>query len=377
MLEQDIKETYHRMADADMPPAHITIPAATSRAARTRMRARRAGLVATPFLAAAAVLAVVAVVLVAEGGPGHDEPPAPAAPGPAGVAPVGFNVLRPYERLGGLAAGGHQGWMNGTPEWQWVTIGGKAESADALVSFARGQCTVTRTELSCPQVSGAIATPRIQSRGSRVASVHGRPAYWYPHGFVSFESTDVSVSPSSGGIDTHKNGVTKIWDGVLTWQYARGGWAKLYARTPQAALAVARATRFGPTVAPIFRLGVQLTGMPASARVNYLLAGPSQRSDVELGISGGYPELGYHLGPNACTPDRDVAGKISTLTIDGYRVRVFRVDGRPPWSLCAPDAEGLTVTIDGGSSEAAVTSLFRHVRVLGADPADWTTKPIG
>jgi hypothetical protein len=376
VLENDIRAVYRQMNTMNLPPSRISIPVATSRGARTRMRARRAGLVATPVLAAAAVLAVVAVVLVAEGSPSPHGRPAPSAPGPAGAAPVAFNVLRPYERLGGLAAGVHQGWINGTPDWQWVTIGGKPESADALVSFARGQCAVTRTELTCPQALGAIATPRIQSRGSRVGYVHGRPAYWYPHGFVSFESAKGIVSRSAGG-GTHESGVTKIWDGVLTWQYARGGWAKLYARTPQAALPIARATRFGPAVAPTFRLGIQLTGMPASAHVNYLLAGPSERSDVELGISGGYPELGYHLGPNACTPDRDVAGKISTETINGYRVRVFRVDGQPPWSLCAPDARGLTVTIDGGSSDAAVTSLFRHVRVLGADPAGWTTKPIG
>jgi hypothetical protein len=374
VLENDIRDVYRQMNSMNLPPSRISIPAATSRGARTRTRARHAGLVATPFLAAAAVLAVVGVVLVAEGGPGHHGPPAPVTPGLAGAAPIAFNVLRPYERLGGLAAGAHQGWMNGTPDWQWVTIGGKADSADALVTFARGQCTVSRTKLSCPEAAGAIATPRIQSLGSQAAEVHGRPAYWYPHGFVSSET---AIGSESTNGSSHESRVTKIWDGVLTWQYARGGWAKVYARTPAAALAIARATRFGPAVAPSFRLAVQLTGMPAGTRVNYLLAGPSQRSDVELGISGDYPEFGYHVGRNACTPARDIVGKVSTQTINGYRVQVFRVDGQPPWSLCAPDARGLTVTIDGGSSEAAVTSLFRHVQVLGTDSADWTTKPIG
>jgi hypothetical protein len=47
--------------------------------------------------------------------------------------------------------------------------------------------------------------------------------------------------------------------------------------------------------------------------------------------------------------------------------------------LCAPHADGLLVfeTVTGAHARVSVTTLFQHMRVLGAKPSAWTTRPIG
>ena len=48
--------------------------------------------------------------------------------------------------------------------------------------------------------------------------------------------------------------------------------------------------------------------------------------------------------------------------------------------LCAPRARGLIVVISefGPHPAISVNSLFgRHLRLLGPNPANWTSKPIG
>ena len=63
-------------------------------------------------------------------------------------------------------------------------------------------------------------------------------------------------------------------------------------------------------------------------------------------------------------PTRSVTGR-DTLTSQG---------------LCAANADGLALYIGqhGAHPPISVASLFRdHLRLLGANPANWTTKPIG
>ena len=48
--------------------------------------------------------------------------------------------------------------------------------------------------------------------------------------------------------------------------------------------------------------------------------------------------------------------------------------------LCAPRARGLIVVISefGAQPAISVNSLFgHHLRLLGPNPANWTSKPIG
>ena len=68
--------------------------------------------------------------------------------------------------------------------------------------------------------------------------------------------------------------------------------------------------------------------------------------------------------------------------IAGYSVTITRVPaGREPaiQELCAADADGLTIDVfvNGNRPAIDVTQLFAHLRLLGPNPAHWTTMPTG
>jgi hypothetical protein len=182
--------------------------------------------------------------------------------------------------------------------------------------------------------------------------------------------------------------------GLLSWQWAKGGWAVLIAPDVQTALRVARSLRVGPAAGPAVEFPVQLTGLLADWRVNWVTAEPAKgvyyasafdiaagRTDTLPGFSSqltpvlavtGLAHNGYdgscHAPPaNAWRPE----------TIDGYLtyVRVLRLQS----VLCTTDADGLYLQLTLGTHPViSVTNLFaHHVRLLGPDPANWTTKPIG
>jgi hypothetical protein len=47
--------------------------------------------------------------------------------------------------------------------------------------------------------------------------------------------------------------------------------------------------------------------------------------------------------------------------------------------VCAAHADGLSVDIEefGPHPSIGVASLFKHLRLLGTNPANWTSNPIG
>ena len=75
-------------------------------------------------------------------------------------------------------------------------------------------------------------------------------------------------------------------------------------------------------------------------------------------------------------------GQSRRETINGYRVIVDRlpaVRGNPVVrQVCAADADGLFVFVSTyGRSRPDATGLFaHHLRLLGPDPANWTTRPV-
>lgn len=78
MLEEDIQSLYERMAGMEQPPSSIGIPGA-GRAGRARLARRRAAAVATPVLAAAAVIAIALAASVQGGLPERIRPAAQRA----------------------------------------------------------------------------------------------------------------------------------------------------------------------------------------------------------------------------------------------------------------------------------------------------------
>jgi hypothetical protein len=70
-------------------------------------------------------------------------------------------------------------------------------------------------------------------------------------------------------------------------------------------------------------------------------------------------------------------GEPGSKIINGYQVVVTNMTKE---QLCAPRARGLIVVISefGARPAISVNSLFgHHLRLLGPNPANWTSKPIG
>jgi hypothetical protein len=211
-----------------------------------------------------------------------------------------------------------------------------------------------------------------------------------------------------------------FWAGpYLIWQYARGGWADLLLPTSygrpkpsnaakreaakREAVKIADHVQYGAATPPLV-FPVQLTGLPSRWRVSsvyYLPDGGVLRAS-RFALGTGTPDLGadggleyqtnlpyFNIDPAASHkgycyryPNRKNSRERSTLeTINGYRVVVtHRTRSLPSQDLCITHADGLALYISefGVHPPISLASLFRdHLRLLGANPANWTAKPIG
>jgi hypothetical protein len=300
---------------------------------------------------------------VGPAGPG----PGPAAAGPA--APRQFNPLVPYASFGWLPAG--QSLVSGgiTPTASYMDT-----DEWSLFVYAGGQCHLTGSAsvLNCP---GA----KLQIR--RAPDVAGHRAFWYSPGIV--------------------------------WQYARGGWARISIPAPNLsavlrskqglagqALKIAGHVRYGVTTQLVFP--ARFSGLPSQWQVHnsshyerdggllradqYMLTTGSSRFDPHVGDTGVWTDAPYiivHPAPRkgTCSP-HDPSSKNTSAIINGYRVVLKRthIDGVPMQELCGAHADGLwfDIQVFGAHPSIDVTSLFRdHMRLLGTNPADWTSQPIG
>ncbi len=367
MLEEDIKSLYDRMADMDQPPSSISIPGA-GRAGRVRLNRRRATAVATPVLAAVAVIAIALTASI-QGGLHETQPT-----GTGQRAPQYFNPLRPYARFGWLPPGSRGGLRaenTGTISQGEMSLGNPLGASLGL--YAAGVCHVTGHALNCAE---AVPVPL----GRSVAQVDGHPAYWTAPQKV--RSPFALTTP-----------------GVLAWQYAVGGWAVLeyqsagHASARNEAVKIADRVLLGYRGEPAIRFPVQLTDVPANWQVNCVatsLLGHVMyaTSDVvtagrvtgsECGDDNPLNAPHFDLGQgakNAC------AGLIyahpQPEVINGYQVVLGAEKTWPNYELCADDAAGTFVWIAiGAHPTLSPASIFaRHLRLLGSNPAKWTTEPV-
>jgi hypothetical protein len=386
MLEQEIKAVYQRMADSDQPPSRVSLQAA-GRRGRASLRWRRAGVAVTPLLAAGAVLAVVLPANLLDGAPGGSEQTT------TGAAPEYFSALRPYAALGSLPGGASFNLEFLEPSEEVLESGGWW----AFTAYAAStDCRMTRGVLACPRAEPPMMS-RVRGPARRwVAEVHGHAAYWA-------NTSAEAVRQGPHGLRTVP---LHLASGSLVWQYARGGWALLSAPSLRDALLEADGVRFGPDVSAPVRFPSQLVGVPADWRVNQLTA---QRWDgvlyasayqitvgrVEAAPVGLAPDSGSSPTPEfvtlplgapgsklGCgTGGRDARLVISTKStvINGYKVWLSVNEVQPKYTLCADDADGLYVSVGvGDRAPLSPADLFgQHVRLLGTDPANWTTQPIG
>jgi hypothetical protein len=377
MLETELRELFDLQASEDPPPVRVSAGLASS-SARCQLRWRRASLIGAPAFAAAAVLAIALTTSVLPGTGG-------TAPGrslsTAAAAPARFpSGLRSYVRTGWLPPGEHLAQFNLDSTEVRISWG---NPVGGLTAYAAGQCALAGHTLTCP----AIGLPAKYGRhglGRMAGLVGGQAAYWSP--------TDGTVISAQGRVSVSKtstNESTKVTeqDGALWWQYASGGWVQVQALSKADALRIARTARFGPDVAAPFTFPAQLTGVPAGwhvAGTTVTVGNHGPLSSASLALAG--PEPGLILGPGenhaSCARQFGAAytSQVRSAILDGYRVSTFRVapQGTPFWALCTSDADGVYVAVVAGTSRAEVTDLFaHHLRLLGSDPAHWTTRPIG
>jgi len=368
MIESQVRALFTEIAGGEPGASRVDTQLAHRRG-RARLRWRRAGVASAPLVVAAAV-AAVALAVGAAAPPGRT---GPVSTGP--LAPRQFDVLTPYLSFGWLPAGNSLVEGGASKHLMWLTAARKLDAQYdwELSVYAAGTCHLSGSparELTC--TAPEDNTIRVDGRAP---AVRGHRAFW------------------AGTWDTRS----------LAWQYARNGWAEMvlpfYPNNPakqaaarRDAVKVASQIRYGAGTPPLV-FPVQLTHLPSQWRVSSVTyvpdAGVLRASSYALGA--GPPDLGadgglvYETGlpyfdvnpPSFYGRPPCSRGEPGSKIINGYPVVVTNVTKE---QLCAPRARGLTVVISefGAQPAISVNSLFRHhLRLLGTNPANWTSKPIG
>lgn len=393
MLETDLTTLFNLEAAAEQPAAQISLPAAR-RAARIRRSWHRTLVIATPVMAAGAVLAIVAgATLLTSGSAAPARKTGPVAPSFAKLR-QGFDPMRIYASFGWLPAG--TSIARGETSRTLDVVATQGTLAFSLLVHQPGWCTLRpvsagsgSTELSCSTNSPAGGSPpRVTGRAPDIG---GHPAYW--------------ASNNSGP--------------MLIWAYSAGAWVELeYFSSCQASqppvntgsgcirratlVEVARRARIGLPADPVVFPAV-LTNVPKNWRVatTSFTAQHGRLLASGIQVSAGanlIPPLSVQPAntpflqviPTAeekaitdtyCTAGSFPGGHPRREVINGYQVLAgyVRAPYSPTYQACSPDADGLLVFIEqlGAHPTLSVTALFSRLHLLGTDPADWTTKPVG
>jgi hypothetical protein len=199
----------------------------------------------------------------------------------------------------------------------------------------------------------------------------------------------------------------------LVWQYARGGWARLSIPAPNLsavlhskqglagqALKIASHVRYDVPTPLVFP--ARFSGLPSQWQVHnifyyepdggllradeYMLTTGSSRFHPRVGDSGVWTDAPYIIARPAprkgtCSP-HDPSSQNTSEIINGYRMvlKRFHLGGLAVQELCGAHADGLwfDIQVFGAHPSIDVATLFKdHVRLLGTNPANWTTNPIG
>ncbi len=365
MDETRVRGLLQRAAATQEPPSRVDVELACSRG-RRKLRWRRASLAGAAAAAVVAV-AVAAVAVPGSAGTGPGRGRVPEAHGPV-AAPWRFDPLRPYAAFGWLPA--RESLVQGTTSTNDVDLTAGSGPAWELEVYAAGFCDLTSGQVL--RRLGLHQQPQLDCS----KSVNG----------AVYQVTNVAAAR----VDGH----TAFWTAnqtYLIWQYANHGWAALTSPIRNAssvALRVARGVRYG-AAGPSIKFQVQSVNMPrewtillvrfwADAGVlrgyQYVLAGTGASA------SGAIFSAGPATVISSCYPGRQSPRE----TINGYQVVVNHYPASngnaPGMRVCAPDADGVAVIVStSGSHESpdAVSIFRRHIRILGTNPADWTTEPLG
>ncbi|HTX86202.1 MAG TPA: hypothetical protein VME44_28780 [Streptosporangiaceae bacterium] len=369
-LEAKLRDHFEQMAGSEQPPGRVSI-AAASRRGRTLLRWRRAWLAGTPVLAASAVAAVALTgALPSSEHRAGSHRPVSHRPAQVRVAPSRFSPLTPYASFGWLPAGERlaSGGIGATADY--LNADASKTLTWQLWTYAAGVCRLTSTsELSCELGS---QDTQFYPLAGRAPSVNGHRAFWLSAG-----------SPAQA---SHEHQ-------AVVWQYASNGWAELANATRghqpgEAVLRIAAHVVFDGRHRQPVEFAAQLSNLPRTWQATAghfvvergVLLGKQYAFTARGSNPADLPSMTTSLGRGSCYfyP----GGQSARRMINGYRVVVNTIaaaDGRPATDqVCVADADGLNVfiSVDGGHPVISPVTLFRHMKLLGADPANWTADPI-
>jgi hypothetical protein len=389
MDEMGARALLERMSVAEPPASRVNIALARQNGAQ-RLRRRRWAAGMAPLLAAAVVAAVIAGTGALSRGAGSGGGGSgPVSPARVAVPRHPFNPLAPYAAFGWLPKGGTRTLSSPTSTLiqLQLTIGSAAKGQFMLTVWAPATCNLDAAKVRAALRGGHHPALDCEDTlsgwraelGRPAPAVHGRPGFWF------------------GGHE-------------LAWEYAPHAWATLYVSRrgtpiPDATiLKVAARVKYAATAKPSVRFPFRLTGLPASWRVTsapWRATADGPVATPNIGWEGGYPTVGPADGRYAGTIRQIVItpGKSKCpffrgsstsrwVVLNGVTAVVTRFTGsgvRPYQGLCVPQTHGLHVMFlelpepgRGGFAFGGVTGIFlHHLRLLGPDPANWTTHPLG
>jgi hypothetical protein len=420
MDENAVRDLLESLADQEPPQTSVSIPLAR-RTGRRRVRIRRVYLPA----AAAPVAAAVAVGLIASLSVGVHGGQLPRRVAPQATlikVPSQFNPLLPYASFGWLPAGySTRGLANETTQTS-TQFGLTTESRHSQLSFTAypaGECRVT----------GPMTSEKAWSvDASRMGPKARRAKQHFQHGLTCRDNGDLPLVGTLPAVNGHPAYRTPRPYGELVWEYGRGAWAELTQRPvicvsclrrhpgmyrPRASAPspstlallhkVASRMRYGVDSPVVY--GFTISGLPAAWRAGRP-ANPANIPTYNVAsLTGKAANVGWVAGPavdpaallvsvapgaspNACN---FVAGQSQYVTLDGARtvLRTIDLPYKHVQMLCAPGVDGMQVYLSldlsipvtkdtpepGGATVGNLIKVFRHLRLLGPDVANWTSNP--
>ena len=428
-MDENLVHDLLELAVGEPPPTAVDV-ALARRQGKRKLRWRRVYVPAVAPVAAAAAVVLIATGLPFGLGSGHAIVRRIVEPrtGQAFIAhpPTRFNLNVPYASFGWLPTGfsadtvlpgvGGAG-VGGTQSAHAETLGAPSKQADgktlSLLVNTAGSCRLTdagahelltapgrhQRPVSCED--GILGPTAI---ASRAPDVNGGLAVWDQRGDLIWEygrDAWAELQPLTLLIEPHLDRHFDGWYNVpakARSHYAPGHPAYHQSAATRALLVkVAASIHYGGTAAQVY--GFTLGGVPADWRT---AASPASFQAMD----GLIADTGWQLGPASdqtalgisVIPAQDGypcpfdSGQSEYVTVDGARA-ILRTIDQPykHWqSLCVSNIDGLqlSITLDlnvpgtsdrplpGSAIFSSALAVFRHLKLLGPNTADWTTTPL-
>jgi hypothetical protein len=374
MLERSLEAALQEIADEEQPHSRISIQRAL-RDGRARLRRRRLmRAVGTPALAVAAVLAIALPASISAGSHGATHQRAVVVPASPATSRH-FSPLALYASFGWLPAK-EPVVPSMRKDYAELNVWGQMQATSQdlndrawdLRTYAVGKCERLGNRIDCGLGKNNHSCGFNAYIQARAPAVDGRPAYW---------AYDIG---------------TRNWAGMrcLTWEYRPGGWAYLMNAgeinpSKRLTVRVASAVRFGGHQ-PSFKFAAQLRKLPGRWQVvlptDFYVTNGTLLAGI-YNITDGKTTLSIDLNFDSPKHNRCVGTNPVCRVINGYYVTLIKYPpetkgGQQRFEVWAADADNAFVAIGPGTHKhlGLMYTVFSRMKMLGSNPAAWTTKPL-